>query len=511
MKRLARDGYSRGHSMRETTMQPSLRIAALPFAVLLTGCASGPRYTPPATPAGSGYTAMPLSPHTDSTSGALGGSQRFVNGGAVDTAWWRALRSPKLDTLIAQAFEASPSLDAADATLRQAQERFAAQAGSNRYPQVDAGLGAQRQRFNPSALGQDAEPREFSLFSATVGVRYRLDLAGGNRRALDALAARADYQRFQLESVRLTLAASIAGTAVRQAQLAAQLEALETILRLDEEQLVIGRERLRLGAASEDDVLTLQLARDQTRAAIPSQRTLLQQSGHLLATLVGREPGDRGVPSFTMDEFTLPVDVPVLVPSELVRRRPDIRAAEALMQASNADYGIAVAKLYPQINLSANLGSQALPAGALFGTGSAVWSLISQLTQPLFNPGLSAEKGAALAAFEASAANYQSVVLESLRNVADLLRALENDAQSLAAQVSADAAVQSTLESVLRQYALGSASYLQVLTLQHQAQQVRSTLIASRAQRLLDNVALYQALGGGDPLRGHASAASRSP
>ena len=497
--------------MRDSTLHRGRLPAALMVAAMLAGCASGPRYTPPAAPAGIAYTATPLPARTDSAPGALGGSQRFVEGADIAAAWWRALHSPKLDTLIAQAFEASPSLDAADATLRQAQERFSAQAGSHRYPQVDAGLGAQRQRFNPSALGQDAEPREFSLFSATVSVRYRRDLAGGSRRALEALAARADYQRFQVEAARLTLAASIAGTAVRQAQLAAQLEALETILQLDEEQLVIGRERLRLGAASEVDVLTLQLARDQTRAAIPSQRTLLQQSGHLLATLAGRAPGDGGMPSFTMSEFTLPADVPVLVPSELVRRRPDIRAAEALMQASNADYGIAVAKLYPQINLSGNLGSQALTAGALFGSGSAVWSLIAQLTQPLFNPGLSAEKRGALAAFEASAANYQSVVLESLRNVADLLRALENDAQSLAALASADAAVQSTLESVQRQYALGSASYLQVLALQHQSQQMRSNLIAARAQRLVDNVAMYQALGGGDVSRGLESGVGRTP
>lgn len=497
--------------MRDSTRHRGRLPAALIVAAMLAGCASGPRYMPPAAPAGIAYTATPLPAHTDSASGALGGSQRFVEGAEVSASWWRALRSPKLDTLIAQAFGASPSLDAADATLRQAQERFSAQAGTNRYPQVDAGLGAQRQRFNPSALGQDAEPREFSLFSATVGVRYRLDLAGGSRRALEALAARADFQRFQVEAARLTLAASIAGTAVRQAQLAAQLETLETILQLDEEQLVIGRERLRLGAASEDDVLALQLARDQTRAAIPSQRTLLQQSGHLLATLAGRAPGDAGMPSFTMDEFTLPTDVPVLVPSELVRRRPDIRAAEALMQASNADYGIAVSKLYPQINLSANLGSQALTAGALFGSGSAVWSLVAQLTQPLFNPGLSAEKRGALAAFEASAANYQSVVLESLRNVADLLRALENDAQSLAALASADAAVQSTLASVQRQYALGAASYLQVLALQHQSQQMRRTLIAARAQRLVDNVAMYQALGGGAVSRGVDGGSGRQP
>jgi outer membrane protein TolC len=132
--------------MRDSILHRGRLPAALMLAAMLAGCASGPRYTPPTAPAGIAYTSTPLPAHTDSAPGALGGSQRFVEGAEVAAAWWRALRSPKLDTLIAQAFEASPSLDAADATLRQAQERFAAQAGSNRYPQIDAGLGAQRQR-----------------------------------------------------------------------------------------------------------------------------------------------------------------------------------------------------------------------------------------------------------------------------------------------------------------------------------------------------------------------------
>lgn len=486
----------RSHAMRDTILQRR-RLPAVMLTVLLSGCASGPRYATPAAPKGIGYTATPLSAHTDSAPGALGGSQQLVEGEHVAVDWWRALRSPKLDTLIGQALEANPSLGAADATLRQARERFNAQAGANRYPQVDVGLGAQRQRFNPSALGQSAEPREFSLFSATVGVRYRFDIAGGSHRALEALAARADYQRFQFDGARLALAANIAGTAVRQAQLSAQLEAMEEVLRLDEEQLVIGRERLRLGAASDDDVLALQIVRDQTRAGLPLQRMLLQQSTHLLATLAGRAPNDSGMPLFALDEFTLPSELPSIVPSELVRRRPDILATEALMQASNAEYGVAVAKLYPQLNVSASIGSQALTAGALFGSGSAVWSLIAQLTQPLFNPGLSAEKRGALAAFEATAANYQSVVLESLRETADVLQAMHNDAQSLAALARADAAVQMTLEAVQRRYTIGAASYLQVLTVQRQSAQMRSGLFAARAQRLIDTIALYQTLGGG--------------
>jgi NodT family efflux transporter outer membrane factor (OMF) lipoprotein len=188
--------------------------------------------------------------------------------------------------------------------------------------------------------------------------------------------------------------------------------------------------------------------------------------------------------------------LPLTVPSELVRTRPDIQAAEALLHAANAEYGVAIAKLYPQLNLSANLGSQALTTGALFGGGSAVWSLVGQLTQPLFNPGLPAEKRAALAAFDAAAAHYQSVVLESLRNVADVLRALENDAQRLSALAAADAAAQGSLELMQRQYQLGASSYTQLLIAQQQAQQTQIDLIEAQAQRLIDSAALYQALGG---------------
>ena len=142
------------------------------------------------------------------------------------------------------------------------------------------------------------------------------------------------------------------------------------------------RERLRLGQAAPDDVLALQTQVEQTRAGLPLLRKQHQQSEHLLAVLAGRPPGAEGLPTFTLTEFTLPTDLPLLVPSELVRRRPDTQAAEALMHAANAEYGVAVSKMYPQVVISASLGSQALSTGALFGSGTAVWSLIGQLTQP---------------------------------------------------------------------------------------------------------------------------------
>lgn len=482
--------------MTEKTVKHRRTAVVFVLAVSLGGCATGPAFRRPEAPAVQAFTPHAMPAQTDSAPGALGASQRFVQMAADSTPWWRTLGSPRLDTLIALALVESPTVMAAEATLRQSQALFAAQSGATRYPQADATLGAQRQRFNPAALGQNSDAREFGLFNASIGVRYKLDLFGGNRRALEALAARADYRRYQWDAARLTLSAAIVATAVTQAQLFAQIDAMEAILRIDEEQLTIARERLRLGAASPDEVLGLQQQRDQTRGSIPRQRQLVEQSAHLLATLAGRAPGAAELPAFAMSDFTLPTALPLIVPSELVRRRPDVQAAEALMHASNAEYGVAVARLYPQINLSSSVGAQSLSAGALFGGGTAIWSLVAQLTQPLLNPGLPAEKRAALAAFESATANYQGVVLQSLRDMADILRGLDNDAQTLAALAGVDDASQAALRSVERQYARGAVGYLQVLAAGKQSRQAQINVIAARAQRLFDSVDYYQAVGG---------------
>lgn len=487
---------SLGVNRTQTDYNHVRAITALILVGLLAGCAVGPDFKRPAAPEVLGYTAAPLPSQTASAPTALGDAQHFSSGASMSTQWWHGLGSSKLDALIEQAFQASPTLASAKATLRQAQEIYAAQAGSTLYPQVDAGIGAQRQSLNPNTQGQTGDAREFSLYNASIGVQYQLDLAGGNRRALEALAARADYRRYEVDAARLSLAGNIATGAITRARFAAQIEATGAILRAQEEQLQIARERLHLGQAAPDEVLSLQTQLEQTRAELPTLRKQLQQTENFLAALAGRAPSAGGIPEFILADFSLPVELPLVVPSELVRHRPDIQASEALLHAANAEYGVAVANLYPQLTLSANLGSQALTTGALFGGGSAVWSLVGQLTQPLFNPGLPAEKRAALSAFDAAAANYQSVVLEALRNVADTLRAVENDAQSLAALAAADEAAQGSLKSVETQYQFGTASYVQVLLIQQQAQRVRISLILAQSQRLVDSASLYQAMGG---------------
>ncbi len=480
-----------------TGLRGGRRLASLALLLALAACTAGPDFRRPAAPEAQAYTSAGHAEQGRTiTAGPDGPRQRIVEG-SPDPQWWRSLGSPRLDALIESALGASPTLAAARATLVQAQQLHDAQAGSTLYPRVDAAAGAQRQRISPSALGQPGDAREFSLYNASVGVRYNLDLAGANRRALEALAARADFRRHELAAARLALAGNLATAAIAQARLHAQFEATSAILRTQEAQLQIARDRVRLGQAAADEVLALQALAQRTRADLPALQRQIQQTGHLLAVLAGRAPGTAEPAPFTLSDFTLPAQLPLSVPSELVRQRPDILASEALLHAANADYGVAVARLYPQLTLSASLGSQALSTGALFGGGSAVWGLVGQITQPLFNPGLPAEKRAALAAFDAALANYQRVVLDALRSVADALTAVHKDAEVFEAMAAADRAAQESLRSVERQYRLGAAGHLQVLIAQQQAQQTRLGLSAAHAQRLADSVALYQAIGSG--------------
>ncbi|WP_079417215.1 efflux transporter outer membrane subunit [Thiomonas intermedia] len=468
-------------------------------AALLGGCTTvGPDFQTPKAPAAAQYTRQGLPAQTASAPGPLGGVQRFQTADRIAPDWWRAYGSSQLDGLVDAALHNSPSLAAAEATLRQAQQTYEAQAGSTLYPTVNAKLGASRNQANAASTGQSGDrTTTYNLYNAGIAVGYDFDLFGGNRRALEALAAQAHYQQFQLEGARLTLAANVVTAAFTQAQLGAQIEATEAILKAQQNQLEIARKRFALGAAARTDVLTLETQVEQTRASVPPLRNKLEQTDHLLAVLIGKEPGAADLPRFTLSAFALPQTLPVVVPSALVQQRPDIRASQALLHAATAQYGVAISNLYPQINLSASLGTQALTMGALFGPGSAVWSLAGSLAQPLFNAGLKAGANAAEASLQAAGANYQQTVLQALRNVADALRALENDAQTLQAQAAADASAQESLKLVDQQYLLGAASYLQLLTAQQQAQQTRIGLISAQAQRLADSAALYQAMGGG--------------
>ncbi len=481
------------------TFLPSRYVSWLAAAAMVAGCTTaGPDFRTPDAPTIDRYTRGALPASTTGAAVGQGNVQHIVTAPSVAPGWWTTFGSTRLDDLVNQALHDSHTLAAAEAALRQAQQLHAAQAGSTLYPTVDARLGASRNRINAAGRGERGTQQTlYNLYNAGVAVAYNLDLFGGNRRALEALAAQADYRAYQLAAARLALAGNIVTTAFAQAQLGEQITATEAIVKAQQDQLDIARKRFELGATAKLDVLALRTQLEQARASLPPLRNRLEQADHLLAVLTAQAPGAADIPRFTLADFTLPERLPLVVPSELVRQRPDIQASTALLHAATAQYGVAVANLYPQINLSASLGTQALTTGALFGPGSMIWTLAGQLAQPLFNAGLKAGANAAEASLQAAGANYQQTVLEALRNVADALRQLDNDAQTLQAQAAADAAAQETLGLLQQQYQLGAASYLQLLVAQLQAQQTRIGLIAAQAARLADSAALYQAMGGG--------------
>ncbi|MBL8315590.1 MAG: efflux transporter outer membrane subunit [Rubrivivax sp.] len=470
---------------------------SLVASIMLAGCAAAPPYQPPRPPDATAFTTGTDLAVTVAAEGRLGQEQQVVEG-PVDASWWRSLRSPALDALVDDALRASPTLAAAEAVLTQAREVFAAQSGATRWPQVDLGLGGQRQQISPSSQGLPGDTREFGLYSASIGVRYRFDFGGGTDNSLRALAARADIRQHELTAARHSLAANIAIAAITRARIAGQIEAQTAILKAQEELLRLAVVRARLGQAAPDEVSALTAQAELTRSGLPLLNKQLQQTEHLLAVLAGRPPA-RGVPAFMLADFSLPEHLPVSVPSEWARRRPDIQAAEAAMRAAHGELGAAYARQYPQLNLSASLGSQALTTSVLFGGTAAVWNVAAQLSQPLFNAGLPAERRAAEAAFEAAAANYQRVVLEALRNVADALRAVEHDAQALAALSRSVKAAEEQHRVLERQYQAGVASAVQLRVADQGLLQARSGLVAAQAQRLADTVALSASLAGDTP------------
>jgi NodT family efflux transporter outer membrane factor (OMF) lipoprotein len=472
-------------------------IVAAMVCLLLTGCAVGPDFKRPDAPATRSYTEGTLPSETVSAPGTGGSTQRFVQGGDIPEQWWTLFRSETINALIIRGLENSPTLEAAKATLRVAQENWSAQYGS-RFPAVGGSFSASRQQISGASFGSSQVISPFDLFNASVNVTYMLDLFGGLTRQLEALQSQVDYQRYQLEAAQLALTSNIVTAALQEASLRAAIRASQEILAAQEKQLGITEGQFRLGGVSGVEVLAQRTLVAQTRATIPPLEKQLAQTRHLLAVLVGSFPGEASFPEINLDAMTLPEELPVSLPSSLVHQRPDILASEALLHAASAQIGVATANLYPQITLSAGAGLEAATFGELFNSGAGIWNFGGGLLQPLFQGGqLTARRRAAIAAFDQARAQYRETVLFAFQNVADVLRALEFDARTLSAQKEAESAARGTLDLTREQYRMGGVSYLALLIAERQYQTAWIGLVRAQATRFADTAALFQALGGG--------------
>ncbi|WHZ11198.1 MAG: Efflux transport system, outer membrane factor (OMF) lipoprotein [Burkholderiaceae bacterium] len=483
-------------------------------SALLSGCAVGPDFKTPELPAaarGPDYTASPLPAKTAQAPVAGGTAQEWASGSDIPAQWWAVFHSSQLDELIRSALERSPTLAAAQATLREAQESLRAQQGNLQLPRVDAQLGVQREHAS-AVQTQTPGGALLTLFNAQVNVSYTLDLFGGVRRQLEGAQAAVDAQRYQVEATYLMLTGNLVTTAIREAGLRAQLKATREVLKAQQDQLGILEKQFDTGATPKSIVLAQRTQVAQTLATLPALEKSLAQTRHQLAVYAGRLPSEPNLPEFDLASLNLPQTLPLSLPSELARQRPDVRAAEALLHQASAQVGVATANLYPQIQLSASYGSTALQASDLFSTPWTFWSLAAGLTQPLFHGGaLNAQRRAAIAAYDAAAAQYRSTLLVAFQNVADALRALEFDADTLKSQADAEAAARQSLDMSTEQYRNGAVSYVQLLTSQQAWLQTHTALVQAQAARYADTAALFQALGGGWWNRGALADASIAP
>ncbi len=464
---------------------------------LLAACAVGPDFKPPTAPAVSGYTPEASLATTTSANVAGGAAQKFVIGRDIPAEWWKVLHSKEIDALIAEALRANPSLQAAQATLWQAKENLYAAAGKL-LPNVDANAGAGRQQFSPAEFGVAGGPSIFNLYQATVNVSYAPDVFGGQRRQIEANAALAEYQRFELEATYLTLTANVVTAAIQEASLRGQIQATQDIIKAETDQLEVVRNQFEVGAANRADVLTQESEVATTQATLPPLQKQLEQQHHVLLALIGRFPSQEHGRHLQLASLRLPTALPVSLPSQLVEQRPDVRAAEAQLHQASALVGVAIANRLPQFSLTAEYGSLALTPAALFTPAAAIWTLGATGTQPIFHGfTLLHQERAAKAAYDMAEAQYRNTVLGAFQNVADALRALQLDAATLKAQQRAVRAASDTFDLSRGQYRLGAITYVTLLNAERSYEQARLALVQAQAARYADTAALFAALGGG--------------
>lgn len=415
----------------------------------------------------------------------------------IPSEWWTLFHSPTVNQLIQQGLAHNPNLAAAQAALRQAQENLNVEAGMALFPSLSANLSASRQR-EFTGLNSLSTTSLYSLYNASIHVSYYLDFFGGARRELESLRARIDYQHFQLEAARLTLAANIVTSAISEASLREQIQTTHRLIKLQEKSLEVMNKQFQLGSESQATVLTQQTQLAQTRASLPGLEKNLAQLRDGLAVLVGTPPNNASLPSIYLSDLRLPGHLPLSCPSQLVRQRPDVLAAEALLHSASAQIGVATANLLPQFNLTGDYGSTSTMTHALFKANSNVWGLGAQVLQPIFNGGaLRAKRRGAIAAYDQAAAQYRQTVLQAFQNVADTLHALHFDTQTLQSQIQAENAARATWKIAQQQYQLGAIDYLFLLNAERQYQQASISRIQAQATRYADTAALFQALGGG--------------
>ena len=480
-------------------MNRALRFPlTLMAAAVLAACTVGPDFVRPAAP-GAGAYDNAQAPAAVPPSKAKAEASRVAIGRDLPAQWWEMFKSPALPGLLDQAIGANQTLAAARATLEAAKESVI-QARSAWYPTVSlsgsagksiVGNGTNQYFYGPSTTVT-------TQYQLGPSIGYTFDLFGQTARTVEQAKANAENQQYQLAAAYLTLTSSAVTQAITYAMTQKLLATTQDLIRNDEKNLELVQKSFRIGTAARTDVLTAQAQLEGDRTQLPALYQQLAVARHALAVLVGQPPSEWQTPEIDFDSFQMPAELPVSLPSVLVRQRPDILSAEAVLHADSAAIGIAEANLYPNISLSTSLDYQSSVLNQLFKSGTRLLSTDVDANWTLYEGGaLDSAKRGAIDAYQGQLATYKQTVLTAFGQVADALRAVDNDTEALRlAKNSLDISTESLRLQRLT-YEVGRANVLQLITAENAYAQARLNYVRVQGQRLQDCVTLFAAVGGG--------------
>jgi len=469
-------------------------VGLAPIVMLLGACTVGPDFVRPAPPKVDRYTRSPLPPATAAVDGR---AQRFSSGTALTADWWRLFNSAPLDAIVRQAIANNPTLQASEASLRQSQDNLRAGQGVF-FPQITAGVDARRERTAPSQQALQPSGTIFNLITLSGTISYALDVFGGERRAVEGLQAQVDHQFFESKAADLALTANVVNTSIARAAYSAQIRLTKQLIELETQQLHTTEAQVRAGTVPYANVLSMRSLIATNQASLAPLEQKASQAEHLLAILEGVLPAEAILPDINLDELALPTDLPVSLPSDLVRQRPDILAAEAQLRVASANIGVATAAMFPSFSVSGTYGGAGSSFDKLSANSARFWSIGPSATIPVFQGGsLWYGKKAAIDTYQQAQAIYRQTVLSAFAQVADALKALEHDAEALQAQSEAQRSASEAVRLLQANYRAGLVAYVEVLVADVQFHETSIAYLQAVAQRHQDTVALFVALGGG--------------
>jgi NodT family efflux transporter outer membrane factor (OMF) lipoprotein len=455
---------------------PRLSLLAL-SACLLSGCAVGPAYHTPTTP-------QPP---------AFKEAQGWVPAAPADTLergpWWSLFQDPVLDQLESSVEVSNQNVAAAVAAYDQARA-LVRQQRSALFPSVSLNTSASR----GGVKDQGASNR----YNLDIGGNWEPDVWGRLRAGVTVASAQAQATEADLASARLSAQGELAADYFTLRATDAAIGLLKTTIEGYQRSLQITQNRFNAGIAAHSDVLQAQTQLANAQADMQGLVRQRAQLEHAIAILTGRAPAEFSLAATPSWQVVVP-EVPVGVPSTLLQRRPDIASSERRVAAANAEIGIARAAYFPNLGLTANVGTASTSSFAnLFNVSNAAWSFGLSAAQTIFNAGATASNVAgAEAAHREAVARYRQTVLNAFADVEDQLSASRVLAAQQDLRRQASEAADQVEQQITNRYKAGQVSYTEVITAQVTALQARRNLVQVQADRQSAAVSLIQALGGG--------------